>query len=94
MRRHAFFQQQQATKQNGQTTMIATMTNDNGPKLFQAPDEILTMAQAGEALGVTGRTVYQWIREGRLRASKIGRLVRIKRSSIDRMLAELATTAD
>jgi excisionase family DNA binding protein len=73
--------------------MIAT-SNGNGPALFQAPDEILSIAQAGEVLGVTGRTVYQWIREGRLRASKIGRLVRIKRSSIDRMLTELATTAD
>jgi excisionase family DNA binding protein len=71
--------------------MIATMTNDNGPKLFQAPEEFLTQAQAGEALGVTGRTIYQWIREGRIRAAKIGRLVRIKRSELDRMMDRYAT---
>jgi excisionase family DNA binding protein len=44
---------------------------------------------------VTGRTVFSWVKEGRLRASKLGhRIVRVKRSDIDRMLSEFATTAD
>jgi excisionase family DNA binding protein len=71
--------------------MIATMTNDNGSKLFQAPDEYLTQNQAGELLGVTSRTIFQWAKEGKLRVSKLGRLVRIRRSDIDRMMADFAT---
>jgi excisionase family DNA binding protein len=74
--------------------MIAT-SNGNGPALFQAPDEFLTMEQAGEVLGVTGRTIFNFIREGRLRASKLGhRIVRVKRSDIDRMLSEHATVTE
>jgi len=72
--------------------MTATNMNANGPALFQAPDEYLTQEQAGEVLGVTARTVYELIRKGKLRASKIGqRIVRVKRSDIDKMLSEFAS---
>ena len=38
---------------------------------------LLTPAQAAERLQITERTVYEWLREGRLPGHKIGRLWRI-----------------
>jgi excisionase family DNA binding protein len=76
--------------------MTVKAVADNGAvRVYQAPEEYLTLEQAGELLGVTGRTIFNFIREGRLRASKLGhRIVRVKRSDIDRMLSEHATVTE
>jgi excisionase family DNA binding protein len=68
---------------------------ERNPVVYQSPEQYLTYDQAGQALGVTGRTVFTWVKEGRLRASKVGhRIVRIKRSDIDRMLSDHSTSTE
>jgi excisionase family DNA binding protein len=47
----------------------------------------LTPEEAAEYLKVTRRTIDRWIADGTIKASKIGRVVRIKRSEIDRILS-------
>jgi excisionase family DNA binding protein len=47
--------------------------------------EYMTPAEAGQLLGVTVRTIYQWITDGALPAAKIGGRWRIRRSDIDRL---------
>ena len=40
---------------------------------------LLTVSQAAERLGVTAKTIYNWIGEGRLKAQRIGgRAIRIE----------------
>ena len=46
----------------------------------------LTPDEAAEYLKVTRRTIDRWIMDGTIKASKIGRVVRIKRSEIERLL--------
>ena len=46
----------------------------------------LTPEEAAEYLKVTRRTIDRWIADGTMKASKIGRVVRIKRSEIVRLL--------
>lgn len=46
----------------------------------------LTPDEAAEYLKVTRRTIDRWIADGTLKASKIGRVVRISRSEINRLL--------
>jgi excisionase family DNA binding protein len=61
--------------------------------VFLPQEEYLTKQTAGELLGVTARTIHTWLREGKLQASKLGhKTVRIKRSSIDKMLDRFATS--
>lgn len=44
---------------------------------YLAPDEVAT------SLGVTRRTVYNWMRTGELPATKIGRTWRVTQQDID-----------
>ena len=46
----------------------------------------LTPDEAAEYLKVTRRTIDRWIADGTIKASKIGRVVRINRSEINRLL--------
>jgi excisionase family DNA binding protein len=48
-------------------------------------DEIrwLNTADAAESLGITSRTLYRLIDEGRLPAYKLGRVIRLMQSDID-----------
>jgi len=48
--------------------------------------DILTPEQAADYLQVNRETVYRYIREGRLVASKLGRAYRIPRQSVDLLL--------
>jgi len=51
------------------------------------PDEYLNKKQASQLLGVCTRTLENWVREGKLKASKpTKQTFRIKRSSIDEMM--------
>jgi len=46
-------------------------------------EEYLSPAQAAKLLGVTVRTIYQWMHDKDLPAAKIGGRWRIRRSDID-----------
>jgi excisionase family DNA binding protein len=56
-------------------------------------DPWLTPEQVGEELQVHPATVRLWIRTGRLRATRVGRSWRVRRSEIDRVLASGASPA-
>lgn len=45
--------------------------------------ELLTVEAAAEALKLHPKTVLRFIREGRLKATKVGRAFRIRRSDVD-----------
>jgi excisionase family DNA binding protein len=56
-------------------------------------DQYLTALQVAQEMGVSDQTVYNWIREKRLPATKIARSVRVRRSDLERMIAAHSTTA-
>lgn len=56
--------------------------------------DILTPEQAAAYLQVNRETVYRYIREGRLVASKLGRAYRIPRQSVDLLLWSTRTRDD
>lgn len=45
--------------------------------------EIYTPDEVAEILQVTRRTVYGWIKDGKLKAVKVGRGWRVKREELD-----------
>lgn len=56
--------------------------------------EIMTPEQAAAYLQVNKETVYRYIRDGRLVASKLGRAYRIPRNSLDLLLWSTRTRDD
>ena len=56
--------------------------------------DILTPDQAAEYLQINRETVYRYIRDGKLVASKLGRTYRIPRSSLDLLLWSTRTRQD
>ena len=56
--------------------------------------EIFTPEQAAEYLQVDRETIYRYIRQGKLVASKLGRTYRIPRTSIDLLLWATRTRED
>ena len=54
----------------------------------------MTPGQAADYLQVNRETVYRYIREGKLAASKLGRAYRIPRASLDLLLWATRTRAD
>ena len=56
--------------------------------------EILTPDQAADYLQVNRETIYRYIRDGRLNASRIGRSYRIRKQSIDVLLASTSARPD
>src|SRR3989304_9256433 len=56
--------------------------------------EIYTPEQAAEYLQVERETIYRYIRQGKLVASKLGRTYRIPRGSIDLLLWATRTRED
>lgn len=49
-------------------------------------DEWLSTAEAGKAIGITPRTLYRFIDQGDLPAYRFGRVIRLKRSELDRFV--------
>jgi excisionase family DNA binding protein len=47
-----------------------------------------SMREAAKALGICERSVWQAIRDGHLKAAKLGRSVRIRREELERFLRE------
>ncbi len=61
---------------------------DNMEKeVSQENNEILTMAQAIEMLKTTRSTFYRWVREGKLKGTKVGRQWRFHVKDVERFLA-------
>ena len=56
--------------------------------------EIMTPEQAADYLQVNRETVYRYIRDGRLVASRLGRAYRIPRKSLDLLLWSTRTRDD
>lgn len=57
--------------------------------------ENLTVAQFADAVGVCQNTVYNWIRDGRVRSAKVGHLRRIPATEFKRLgLARPSLTED
>ena len=56
--------------------------------------EIMTPEQAADYLQVNRETVYRYIRDGRLIASRLGRAYRIPRKSLDLLLWSTRTRDD
>ncbi len=56
--------------------------------------EVLTPEQAAEYLQIDRETIYRYIRQGKLVASKLGRAYRIPRRSIDLLLWTTRTRPD
>ena len=64
--------------------------SDNMPLL----EPLLTPKQLGEYLGFKQRTIYLWIRQGKIDPTKVikfGERVRIHRSEADRLAGEIKT---
>ena len=57
-------------------------------------DQLLTPAQVGERLQLTERTVYQWLRDGRLVGLKLGRLWRIRSEDLEAFLERSRTRGE
>lgn len=51
-------------------------------------DELLTLPEIAQTLGMNPSTVRLWVREGRLQAEKMGRKWMVRRADLHRMLAE------
>jgi excisionase family DNA binding protein len=56
------------------------------------PDPYLTPIQIAQELRVTDQTIYNWIREKKLPAVKVGRTLRVRRSDLERMTQAHTTT--
>lgn len=56
--------------------------------------DILTPDQAAAYLQVNRETIYRYIRDGRLNASRIGRSYRIRKQSVELLLAASSTRPD
>jgi len=56
--------------------------------IIEPEDPFLTVAEVAEILRLNQQTIRNWIDAGSMPAVRIGRRVRIKRSDLDRLLAE------
>jgi excisionase family DNA binding protein len=56
--------------------------------------EVMTPEQAAEYLQVNRETIYRYIRQGRLVASKLGRSYRVPRRSLELLLWAMRTRED
>lgn len=56
--------------------------------------DLLTSTGAGELLGVTGQTIKNWVREGRLEAYRIGGRVMVPREAVADYVARARTSLD
>ena len=60
------------------------MRNNEEPTFI--PNRILTVPQAAEQLQVSERTVYEWLRDGKLPGRKIGKVWRLSAEAINDFL--------
>ncbi len=51
-------------------------------------DRFLTPQQFADRLSISRWTVYAWLQEGKIESIKLGRLVRIRESEVERIVQE------
>jgi len=51
-------------------------------------ERLLSPQQFADRLSISRWTVYAWLQEGRIKSVKIGRLVRIPESEVERIIQE------
>jgi excisionase family DNA binding protein len=56
------------------------------PAVSASDDRLLTVAEVAMQLGLARDTVYGWVQTRRIACVKIGRLVRIRTSEVDRLI--------
>lgn len=68
----------------------------DNPHMMQAPiaPDVMTPEQAAAYLQLNRETVYRYIRQGKLIASRFGRSYRIQRRNVDLLLRENSTRPD
>ncbi len=49
---------------------------------------MMTIKETADFFGVSPRTVFRWIKSGKLESVKIGGIVRIKKNEIKRVIGE------
>ena len=54
----------------------------------ESREQLLSPQEFANRLSISRWTVYAWIQEGKIRSVKIGRLVRIPESEVDRIVQE------
>jgi excisionase family DNA binding protein len=64
-------------------TILAEAQDDRGRSL-----DLLTSSQAGDLLGVTGQTIKNWVRDGRLTGYRIGGRIMVPRRSLETYVAQ------
>lgn len=77
------------TLEAGLRELIAGIVRDEVRRALaeaSKPEEYLTTVEAGELANVAPGTIRRWIREGRLAEQRAGRVVRVRRSDIERLL--------
>lgn len=57
------------------------------------PEKLLKVKESAGQLGLSDRTMWAWIYERRLEIVRLGRAVRIKQSTIDRLIEQGTTPA-
>lgn len=56
------------------------------------PDPLLSIEDTAQYLGLSAVTVRRMIRDGRLTAVRLGAAIRVRRSAIEQLLADSATS--
>ena len=46
----------------------------------------LSIKEVGEYLGVSRATVYRWVKDGKLKIHKVGRVSRVKKNDLDKLM--------
>jgi len=66
--------------------LVARNLGERLSKLEKSTEHFLSPADVAQILSISRWTVYGWVYRGKLRAVKAGRLLRIPRSEIARLL--------
>ncbi len=49
-------------------------------------EKLYTVREVAEIFGLNEQTIYRWIKKGKLQASRLGRSVRIKQSTVEEIV--------
>ena len=71
----------------GLRAFIASVVRDEIGKTAE-PEEYLSTFAAAEVAKVAPGTIRRWVKSGRLREHRAGRLMRIRRTDLERLLRE------
>lgn len=61
--------------------------------MVTTPEPVYTVAEFADALRISKSSAHNWVREGKVRAIRIGRTVRITQSALDEV-REMNNAAD